>query len=319
MGGDGRVDMVNRALLLVVGLIVLCVAVASAPATAASRLPHPMAVSAPNACGGSVHRRPVIRRVIVVVMENHSFSQIIGHAPFTTALARKCGLATNYFGVGHPSLPNYLAMTSGRFGGVQTDCQPNECPQAGPNIFSQLSGRGVQWRAYDESMPSACDTQSSGLYKASHNPAVYYTRVRSDNCRGHVLPLGSLRSGQLHLALNSGHAPAYMFVTPNICNDMHNCTVSVGDSWLQQWIPMITSSRAYHHGHTTILLTWDEGSNGDNQVPLIVVSPYTRPGTTSTRALTHYSLLRASEHLLGISHYLGNANSATGVSKAFHL
>jgi phosphatidylinositol-3-phosphatase len=205
----------------------------------------------------------VIRHVIVVVMENHRFSQIIGPAPFITKLARKCGLAMNYFGVTHPSLPNYLAMTSGRYGGVQSDCKPSGCPQPWPNIFSQLTRRGLPWRAYDESMPSPCDTTSTGLYKSAHNPAVYYTRVLAAGCATHVRPLGSLGSGDLHGALNSGHAPAYMFVTPNLCHDMHSCPVSTGDAWIAQWITMIVSSHTYQNGHTAILLTWDEGSGGD--------------------------------------------------------
>jgi hypothetical protein len=109
-----------------------------------------------------------------------------------------------------------------------------------------------------------------------------------------------------------------MFVTLNLCNDMHDCSLSTGDTWLSRWVPMMTKSRAYRAGHTVILLVWDEGG-GDNQVPLIVVSPYTRAGTVSSRALNHYSLLRASEHLLGFRRYRGAANVFSGLGKAFHL
>jgi phosphatidylinositol-3-phosphatase len=287
-----------------------------APATAtATQVP---AVSAPAACGQARGSRPVIRHVIVIVMENHSLTTIEQQSPFITALAKRCGLATDYHAITHPSLPNYLAMTSGSIHGLHSDCSPQSCSQAGPNIFSQLSRRGIRWRAYAESMPVACDTNTAGLYAARHVPAVYYLRARA-GCRRHVRALGRYTSGRMHRALQSGHAPAYMFVTPNLCDDMHSCPVASGDTWLQKWIPMIVSSRTYRHGHTVILLTFDEGSGGSNVVPLVVVSRYTAPQTVSHRALSHFSLLRASEQLLGIRRYLGKARYAPGLPKAFHL
>ena len=167
-------------------------------------------------------------------------------------------------------------------------------------------------------MPTACDRGSNGLYAARHVPAVYYVRLRS-GCRRHVRALGKLRSGRMHHALQSGHAPAYMFVTPNLCDDMHDCSLASGDRWLASWIPMMVASRTYRHGHTAILIVWDEGGANHNQVPLIAISRYTKPGTVSRRAMTHFSLLRATERMLGIRRYLGKANGARGLPKAFHL
>jgi hypothetical protein len=255
----------------------------------------------------------------VIVMENRSYSQIIGRAPYITALARRCGLATDYHAVAHPSLPNYLAMTSGSTYGIASDCSPAECPVPGRSIFSQVSARHLGWRSYAGSMPTACDTGSGGLYAARHVPAVYYLAVRGI-CRSHVRRLGRLRTGHLHDALNGGHAPAYMFVTPNMCDDMHDCSVSAGDLWASRWIRMMRASRTYRAGHTVILLTWDEddGTSG-NHVPLVVVSPYTPAGRRSSRPLNHYSLLRASEHLLGIRRFLGEARRFSGLGYAFHL
>jgi phospholipase C len=295
-------------------LLVLIVAglAASAPA---------VAVAAPSstACGARAHQRPSVRHVIVIVMENRSYSDIIGRAPYITALARRCGLATDYHAITHPSLPNYLAMTSGSTHGIASDCSPAECSLGGRSIFSQVTAHRLGWRSYAQSMPAACDTGSAGLYAARHVPAVYYLAVRSI-CRSHVRRLGRLGSGHLHDALNGGHAPAYMFVTPNLCNDMHDCSVSAGDRWASRWIPMMRRSRTYRAGRTVILLTWDEddGSSG-NHVPLVVVSPYTPAGRTSSRPLNHYALLRASEHLLGIRRFLGEARRFSGLGYAFHL
>ena len=295
--------------------VLLLLAVAGLCALASSGA----AAAGTTACGARADQRPVVRHVIVIVMENRSYSDIIGRAPSITRLSRHCGLATNYHAIAHPSLPNYLAMTSGTTHGVASDCSPAECPVPGKSIFSQVTAHRLGWRSYAQSMPAACATGSGGLYAARHVPAVYYLGVRSI-CRGHVRRLGRLGSGHLHDALNSGHAPAYMFVTPNLCNDMHDCGVAAGDRWASRWIRMMRRSRAYRAGHTAILLTWDEDDGGaGNRVPLIVVSPYTPAGRTSSRPLNHYSLLRASEHLLGIHRFLGEARRFSGLGYAFHL
>ncbi len=209
-------------------------------------------------------------------------------------------------------------MTSGATHGVRSDCSPAECSVRGPNIFSQVSRHGMRWRSYAESMPRPCYRGSRGLYAARHVPAVYYRRIRE--CRRHVLSLGRLETGRLHYALHHGHAPSYMFVTPNLCNDMHDCSIARGDAWLSRWIPMMVASPSYRAGHTAILLTFDEGGGGGkNIVPLVVVSPYTPAHAVRHRLLTHYSLLRATEKMLGIRRYLGKARSARGLPKAFHL
>ena len=108
-------------------------------------------------------------------------------------------------------------------------------------------------------------------------------------------------------------------MTPNLCNDTHDCSVNTGDTWLQNFIPQITASADYKAGKTVIFLTWDEddGSSG-NHVPTIVLSPYTTPGTQSGTAFNHYSLLRTTEQLLG-QPLLGNATSATSMTQAFGL
>jgi len=290
----------------------------AAIATAAALPATAGAVSAPSACGQAAHARPVIRHVIIIVMENHSFSQVIGKAPFMTALAKRCGLATNYHAITHPSLPNYLAMTSGSTHGIRSDCEPLQCPIRGPNLFTQAARHGLRWRSYAESMPSPCYRGSRGLYAARHVPAVYYTRIRA--CGRRVRSLGRLASGRLHFALHSGHAPALMFVTPNLCNDAHDCPLARGDAWLARWIPMIVASPTYRHGHTAVLLTFDEGGGGGkNIVPLIVLSRYTPAHAVRHRLMSHYSLLRATEKMLGIRRYLGKARSARGLPKAFHL
>lgn len=304
-------------------LTTLCAALIAAAAAAppavladTAATPH---LRAPHACGRTPHKRPRIRHVIVIVLENHPYPKIIGHAPFITSLAHRCGLAANYHHNAKVSLPNYLAMTSGATHGLRRDCTPKQCSLGGPSIFTQLARHHKRWRVYEESMPGRCGRASSGLYAARHNPAVYYRRIGHRQCRRHVVPLGSRATGRLKKALNSRGTPAYMFVTPNLCHDMHDCSVTVGDTWVSAWVRMMVKSRAYRAGHTAIFLTFDEGSDTNGHIPTVIVSPYTHAGKVSHRRYSHFSLMRTTEKVLGIRRCLRKACSVRGLSKAFRL
>jgi phospholipase C len=168
-------------------------------------------------------------------------------------------------------------------------------------------------------MPSNCALSSSGTYAVKHNPEAYYTNIRTA-CASDNVPMGSTTSGAFLTALNNGTLPGFSFVTPNLCNDMHDCSVGTGDAWLQSWVPKITASPAYQAGNTVLIVTWDEDDgSASNRIPAIVVSPYTVAGTKSSTAFTHYSLLRTTEQLLGIGTYLGQASSAASMRSAFGL
>ena len=125
----------------------------------------------------------------------------------------------------------------------------------------------------------------------------------------------------MHSALQSGHAPAYMFVTPNLCDNMHDCSVAAGDAWLKRWVTRIVTSSAYTSATTALFITFDEGDGSSNRVATIVVSPATPPGTRARAAFDHYSLLKTTEQMLGISTYLGHAGdrATRSMRPAFHL
>jgi phospholipase C len=248
--------------------------------------------------------------VILIVMENHGFDQVAGHSPFLNALAHRCGLAADYHAVAHPSLPNYLALTSGSTQGlVGQDCSPGPgCRSGAASIFGQ-----TPWRAYAESMTGRCGLANSGDYAARHNPAVYYTRV-SARCRSADVPLAQLPGD-----LRSGRLAPYTFIAPNLCSDEHNCAVSDGDAWLARWMPRLTGSAVYRLGATAIFITYDEDDYGeDNRVYTVVVARSVRPGTVSETPFTHYSMLRTNEELLGLPP-LGEAATAASMTGAFHL
>jgi hypothetical protein len=288
---------------------------------------------------GSARAIPRYQHVIWIWMENHSYDAAIGAsaAPFTNGLAAHCGLATNYHNITHPSLPNYIAATSGGTQGITDDCQPSECPRHVPNLFAQLRAAHISWASYQESMPRPCGLEKgsggnpAGEYAPKHNPAVYY--LPRTACNQRVVPLGTPGSGAFARALKSNALPGFSFVTPNLCNDTHDCPVSTGDRWLSRWMGAIVSSRAYRAGHTVVFVLWDEGEGGgsDNcttntsdsgcHIPNIVVSPSTKPGTRSPALFSHYSLLKTTEELLGVPASLGHAHdpSTRSMRAAFHI
>jgi phospholipase C len=256
-------------------------------------------------------------------MENKPYNGIIGSsaAPFENQLAAACGLATNYHAVTHPSLPNYIAATSGGTQGVADDEPPSAHPLDVPSIFSQVKAVGKTWRSYQESAPGNCSLTSSGRYAVKHDPAAYYTGIRSD-CAVWDVPMGTTASGNFLSDLTNGTLPAFSFVTPDLCNDTHDCPVATGDAWLESWFAKILSSPAYLTGRTVIFLTWDEDDDSaSNHIPLIVVSPSTPAGTRSGTAFDHYSLLKTTEQLLGITTFLGHAGDpgTSSMISAFKL
>jgi phospholipase C len=295
---------------------------------AGTALTSPGAATAPAASGpcGTVTTAPHYTHVIWVMMENHSYNTIIGspQAPYINSLATQCGLATNYHNISHPSLPNYVAMTSGvGYSGIQrfvSDCNPTgACTTKAPSIF----GQGETWKAYEESMPSNCDKTNFGPYAVRHNPPPYFTTLKG--CATNDVPYT-----QLSTDLANNTLPAYSFITPNVISDMHDGTVAQGDAWLATNLPKIFNSSEYTSGSTVVFLTWDEGEGGTAtrcasnttdvgcHVATVVISPSTVPGTTSGTLFNHYGLLGTTEALLGLPK-LGLASSAATLTSAFNL
>src|SRR5437867_12889341 len=187
---------------------------------------------------------PTFQHVFIVVEENRSYSEIIGStaAPYINSLVSQNGVATNYFAVTHPSLPNYLARTGGSTFGISTDCAPPSCPVNAANIADRVAASGRTWKAYEESMPSACYLSDSGEYAPKHNPFVYYTDIEgsASRCQSHDVPYSQLTSD---LASDST-TPNYVFITPRLYHGMHHCPISTGDTSLQASLPSILRSLA---------------------------------------------------------------------------
>ncbi len=247
---------------------------------------------------------PAFSHVFEIVMENHEASSIIGSssAPYMNSLAQKYGLATNYYGIRHPSLPNYLALIGGDTFGITSDC--TTCFVNAPNLVDQFEGAGKSWKAYMESMPKPCYIGDSGsLYRQKHNPFIYFDNIRKNTVRcNNIVPLT-----QFDTDLQNQTVPDYVWITPNMCNDMHDCSVSTGDTWLKTWVGKILASPAWQQ-NGVLFITFDEGSTNagccivaaGGKIVTLVISPLGKPSYQSSIAYDHYSLLRTIEEAWGL-------------------
>ena len=264
--------------------------------------PKPKEVVAPGAIEPPAHPAGG-SHVFVIVMENKEYGDVIGSSssPYVTALARHYASATGFFGVRHPSLPNYFALTAGTTFGVDSDC--TDCQQSGESIADQLDAAGVSWKAYMGGMPSACfKGATSGQYAKKHDPFMYYPKVADDPARcAKVVP-----ESQLAADLRDGRLPTFAFLSPGLCDDTHDCGVNQGDRYLLRVVPPILSAlgpRGY------LVLTWDEGTSdrgccgglaSGGQIPTVIAGPGVKRGASLPGPYTHYSTLRLIEDSLGL-------------------
>ena len=285
---------------------------------------------------GTVRRHPHrYDHVVWILMENHSFGQIVDSpsAAFINGLIADCGLATNYHNITHVSLPNYVGAVTGlalpdllKF---DLDCSPSAtCSTDANSIFAQVPS----WKGYMDSMATNCQTTGFVGYAVRHNPPAYLTSLVG--CAVSDVPYPELQAD-----LDADTLPAFSFITPNTVTDMHDGpdpgAIQHGDTWLAAELPKILGSAAYQSGQTVVFVTFDEGENGPGfaigedcaqnttdescHIPTIVISPSTPPGATSTRLFNHYSLLRTTEQLLGVRRKLGLARRARSMRRPFNL
>lgn len=286
----------------------------SPPTTVAWTVNQPAAA---DPCGQAVAAPQTYQHVIVIVFENQNLSDIIGspNTPYTTQLADECGLATQDFAVARPSLPNYIALTSGSTQGITDDSPPKSHPLSVENIFDQVAAAGSAWRQYSSMMPANCDAANdpaapNSYYVVHHEPALYYTDLAT-SCPTSSVPLGTTTIGALNADLANDTLPALSWIGPS--DDGGDTALGgevdpvLGDAFLRDWVAEITSSTAYHSGTTAILITWDEGdfthASGDpayQNVPLIAVAPSIATGTATSVPMNHYAVLRAAESMLGL-------------------
>jgi hypothetical protein len=256
--------------------------IASTPATAANGVPAPA-------------------HTVVVVMENHSYNDIIASssAPYITSLSKSGANFTQSFAVTHPSEPNYLALFSGSTQGITDDSCPHSFAQA--NLGSELIAAGKSFKGYSESMPADGYTGcQSGKYYRKHNPWVNFTNVpSSSNLRYSDFP-------SIYSTL-----PSVSVVVPNICNDMHDCSVGTGDAWLKSHIDSYVQWAKTNN--SLLILTFDEDDRSqNNQIPTIFVGQHVKTGNYSEQ-VNHYRVLRTIEDAYSLP-YAGNSASQSPIT-----
>jgi hypothetical protein len=267
------------------------------------------------------------RKVMVIVEENHGYRQVMGdsHAPYLNRLAAAYGTAVRYdagYPAHCPSLAAYILMTSGTTAGICDDNDPEAHPLTGNNLFHQVSASGRQWRNYAEASPGTCVLSGHGRYLVRHVPATYYRDERAD-CRRWTVPLGSPGAGALHDDIAAGKLPAFAFVSPDACDDMHGAAgcpsdlVAAGDRWLQTWLPRIMAGPDYRAGRLTVIVTFDEGTSTSNHIPTVVMAPSVHH-VSAAQPLTHCSTLRFAEEQLRLP-LLGCAADALSLGPPFGL
>lgn len=289
--------------------------------------------SSAGPCGISTGQPARYDHVIWITFENSDFSSIIGNAklPYLNQMASNCGVATQFFGEGEPSLPNYLAMVSGSTQGIDDDRDPPSPLLSADNLYHQVKSSGRQWRHYASKMPRNCDrrdwpSSSAPFYAVHHEAAPYFADIAAD-CSRWMVPLGSPSAGAFVSDLRSGSFPAFAVIGPAddggraSGGEVDPCCL---DRFLRSWLPLVFASSEYRQGRTAIFITWDENGVFDHSatpehIPTVVIAPSVRPHTRSNTHFTHYSMLRTTEQLLGIRGYLGRAAGATSMRAAFHL
>jgi hypothetical protein len=272
-----------------------------------------------------------VRTVFLIMMENHNWSDIKNNpsAPYiNTTLLLMASYAEQYYNPPaiHPSEPNYLWLEAGTNFGILDDALPGANHQnTSLHLVTLLDKASISWKSYQEDISgSDCPLTNNGLYAPKHNPMVFFDDVTNTNdpnsayCIAHVRPFTELATN-----LQNNTVARYNFITPNLCNDMHdtcaplNDSVKQGDTWLTQNLPTILNSQAYKNGGI-VFISWDEGEGGDGPIGMIVLSPDAKGGGYSnTIHYTHSSTLRTLQELFGVTPLLGDAATATDLSDLF--
>ncbi|WP_329131096.1 alkaline phosphatase family protein [Streptomyces sp. NBC_01476] len=248
---------------------------------------------------------PTPDHTLVVVLENHAYSQVIGSssAPYLNSLKTGGANLTQSHAITHPSQPNYYALFSGSTQGVTSD----SCVQTGfssaANLGSEVIAAGKTWGSYNETLPSQGSTVcSSGKYAQKHNPWFGFSNV----------PVSSAKTFAQFPA-DYATLPALSFVTPNLCSDMHDCSVSTGDTWVKNNLGAYATWAKTHN--SLLVVTFDEDNSlSGNRIPTVFYGQPVKAGSSTATTYNHYNLLRTLEDLAGTSSHAGQAASAGDIT-----
>jgi phosphatidylinositol-3-phosphatase len=264
---------------------------------------------------------PQFGHVVIVVEENTDYANVVVNPamPYLNGLANTYGLATNYFANLHPSIPNYMELTTGQTLTVIDSLTPQSFPVNQDNVVREILAAGKTWKSYAEDLPSVGYTGGdTGNYAVRHNPLAYMTDVQSTPAQAHNL----VPFSQFSADLSAGNLPSYSFIVPNLCDDAHDCSLAAADAWLSANIdPLIKSSTFQKDG--LLIIVFDAASDldftqGGGHVAAVIVSPFSKSGYKSRALYQHQSVLRLMLEGLGITKLPGDAATAPAMWEFFN-
>ncbi len=283
-----------------------------------------------------------IQTVFIILMENHNWTgdgsediQGNSNAPYiNNTLIPMSSYANQYYNPpgNHPSLPNYLWLEAGTNFGILADGPPSEFSQkTKKHLVTYLNNANISWKAYLENTTGkVCplvdrgklDQDGNPLYAVRHEGFAYFDDVtnhldkHSAYCIAHLRPYKELAGD-----LKNNTLPQYVWITPNLCDDMHDScagnAIAHGDTWLSRNVPPILNSAAFKSGGA-LFITWDEAASGDGPIPMIVLSPFAKGnGYSNTIHYTHGSTLRTFQEIFSVKPFLRDARKQTDLSDLF--
>ena len=256
---------------------------------------------------------PNFSHIVILIFENKEYGSVVGNPAmaYFNLLASSYTLLNQHYAITHPSLPNYISLIGGDTFGINRNCE--DCFINAPSLPDLIEARGRTWVTYQEDMPSPCFIGSKVNYVMKHNPFIYFDSIRldADRCARSILPFTRLQND-----LEAGSLSNFIFITPNLCNSAHDCTLRVADDWLNTLLASLLPALDATAEPYLLILTWDEGQGNHSccglpaeaggRVATILISPQVKNGFQDATPYSHYSLLKTISESWGLS-YLGHA------------
>ncbi len=259
---------------------------------------------------------PAFTHIVIFMLENKDFGEVIDDPkmPIFNKLAQNYTLLTEYYTIGHPSLPNYIALIGGDTFGITSDCV--DCTINAVSLPDLIEASGRTWKTYQEDMPFPCyGGKSFKDYVKRHNPFAYFDPIRLDRarCEKSIVPLTMLKTD-----VDAGQLPNFIFISPNLCNDVHDCSLDNADEWLTDRLNLLIPALNKTAEPYLVVLNWDEGKastttsccglpeQAGGRVATVLISPQVKNGFQDSTPYTHYSLLKTIAEAWGLP-YLGHA------------
>ncbi|MFE2410879.1 alkaline phosphatase family protein [Kitasatospora sp. NPDC059408] len=249
---------------------------------------------------------PTPDHIVVVVMENHAYSQVVGSssAPYVNnTLVAGGATLTQSYALTHPSQPNYYMLFSGSSQGVTDDSCVDVGTMQAPNLASELLDAGQTFASYNEGIPGVGATDCRvDNYAQKHNPWFGFGNVPTSSAYG----MDAFPADFTTL-------PKVSFVVPDLCDDMHDCSVGTGDSWIQTNLAAYADWARSHN--SLLVMTFDEDNKlSGNRIPTVVYGAHVAPGSSTSTSYNHYDVLHTLEDLAGLSAHAGNSASANDIT-----